>query len=131
MSAGNNNRSVPELLGDLLDQSSTLIRKEIQLVRAEMGEKISTVGASGVAIGGAAVLLLGAVILLLHSLASFLVVLGVPPALAQLIVGLAAALGGYLVLRGALTQLKASNLTPERTTTQLSRDAAAVKEQVR
>jgi hypothetical protein len=38
---------------------------------------------------------------------------------------------GYVVLRGGLSRLKASNLTPDRTVAQLSRDAEVAKEQVR
>ncbi|MGG5808559.1 phage holin family protein [Falsiroseomonas sp. CW058] len=125
-------RSLPELFGDLVNQLSTLFRKEIQLARAEMGEKVNetTAALPGLAIGG--VLLLGALIMLLHALAALLIRLfDLAPGWGYLITGLIAALGGYLLLKGALAKLKMSNLMPERTAHQLSRDAQVAKEQVR
>ena len=125
------NRSVPDLLGDLVEQSSTLVRKDVQLARAELGEKASQVGASvgASAVGG--VLLLAALMVLLDTLVAFLVSLGLSVPLAGLIVGIVVAIIGYVVLRGGMNRLKAANLTPERTVTQLSRDASAAKEQMR
>lgn len=125
------NRSVPDLIGDLVDQTSTLVRKEVQLARAEMSEKVSQIGASagGIAVGGA--LLLAALIVLLNAVAAFLVTLGLSVWLSSLIVAVVVAIIGYVMLRAGLNRLKAANLTPQRTVTQLSRDAAAAKEQVR
>ncbi|HWX48989.1 MAG TPA: phage holin family protein [Roseomonas sp.] len=125
------NRSVPDLIGDLVDQTSTLLRKEVQLARAEMSEKVSQVGASAgsIAVGGA--LLLAALIVLLNAIAAFLVTLGLSVWLSSLIVAVVVAIIGYIMLRAGLNRLKAANLTPQRTVTQLSRDATAAKEQVR
>jgi hypothetical protein len=125
------NRSVPELFNDIVAQLSSLFRKEVQLARAEVGEKVSQAGgaAGSIAVGG--VLLLGALIMLLHALAALIVYLGLAPGWAYLITGVVVALIGYFVLRGGLSRLKASNLTPQRTVEQLSRDAAVAKEQVR
>ena len=39
-------RSIPDLLGDLVDQTSTLVRKEVQLARAEFSEKLATIAAA-------------------------------------------------------------------------------------
>jgi len=125
------NRSVPDLLGDLVEQSSTLVRKEVQLARAEIGEKVAQVGASAGAIAVGGVLLLAALMVLLDAVVAFLVWLGLSVPLASLIVAVVVAIIGYVVLRGGLNRLKAANLTPERTVTQLSRDASAAKEQVR
>lgn len=124
-------RSVPDLLGDLVNQTSTLFRKEIQLARAELGEKASLVGSAGVSIGAGAVLLLGALIILLQAAVVALVEYAdLPATIAALIVAAVAAVIGYLILRGGLNHLKASSLAPTRTVTQLSRDADVVKEQV-
>ncbi|MFC0388910.1 phage holin family protein [Muricoccus vinaceus] len=125
------NRSVPDLLGDLVQQTTTLVRKEVQLARAEMGEKVTKAGAAagGIAVGG--VLLLAALVILLEALVDFLVTLGLSAPVAGLIVAVVVALIGYIMLQSGLKALKASNLTPERTVNQLSRDAAAAKETVR
>lgn len=124
-------RSLPELFGDLVNQLSTLLRKEVQLARAEVSEKVNeaTSAIPGIAIG--AVLLLGALIMLLHALAIGMVrLLEIGPGLAYLITGVVVAIGGYVLLKGAISKLKASNLMPERTAQQISRDAQAVKEQL-
>ena len=125
------NRSVPDLLGDLVQQTTTLVRKEVQLARAEMGEKVSKAGAAagGIAVGG--VLLLAALVILLEAVVAFLVTLGLSAPLAGLIVAVVVALIGYIMLQSGLKALKAGNLTPERTVNQLSRDAQAAKETVR
>jgi hypothetical protein len=49
---------------------------------------------------------------------------------ARLIVGVVVALVGYALVRSGMSGLKASNLVPNRTVEQLSRDAAVAKEQV-
>ena len=67
------NRSVPDLLGDLVNQTTTLVRKEVQLARAELGEKVSVVGAAGMSLGIGAALLLGALIALIQGAIALLV----------------------------------------------------------
>lgn len=123
--------SVPELLSSALGQVSTLFRKEIQLARAEMGEKFGQAAGAVVPIAAGGAVLLGSLILLLFALASLLVRLfGIATGWAQLIVAVVFALIGYLLVRSGLSTLKTSNLVPERTVEQVSRDAQAVKEQV-
>lgn len=125
-------RSVTDLLGDLVGQTSTLVRKEIQLARAEMGEKFAQVGAGAASIGIGGALLLGALFVLLQTAVLFLAeVLDLSPTLSGLIVALVSALAGYLILRGGVAKMSPSNLTPDRTAAQLSRDADVVKEQMR
>ncbi|MFC7737303.1 phage holin family protein [Roseomonas sp. GCM10028921] len=127
-----NDRSIPDLLGDLVDQTSTLVRKEVQLARAEIGEKVTIAGAAAGAIAVGAFLLLASLIVLLQAAVAALVeYVGLSATVSALIVAVVVALIGYIVLRGGLSRLKASNLTPDRTVTQLSRDAGVVKEQVR
>ena len=123
--------SVPELLSNALGQVSTLFRKEIQLARAEMGEKFGEAAGAIAPIAAGAAVLLAALVLLLFALASLLVRFGVAVGWAQLIVGAVFALVGYALVRSGLSKLKTSNLMPERTAEQLSRDAQAAKEQVR
>ncbi|MBO1079063.1 phage holin family protein [Roseomonas haemaphysalidis] len=124
-------RSVPDLLGDLVQQSSSLVRQEVQLARAEMGEKVSQLGTAAASIGVAGALLLGALIILLQAVVALLVSFGLQAWVAGLIVGVVVALIGYLLLQGALTKMKAANLTPERTVNQVSKDATVAKEAVR
>lgn len=130
-SDGNANRSLPELFSNLVGQLSTLFRKEVQLARAEMGEKFGQMAGAFAPLGAGGALLLGALIMLLFALESLLVSFGLAVGWSRLIVGVVAALAGYGLLRSGLSQLKTSNLMPERTAEQISRDAQVAKEQVR
>lgn len=125
-------RSVGDLLGDMVTQLSTLFRKEVQLARAEMSEKVSEAGGSipGIA-GGGALAFGGLVLLLMAAAAGIARLLEIAPGWGMLIVGVLAAVIGYALIRGGLSKLKATNLTPHRTAEQLARDAQAAKEQVR
>jgi hypothetical protein len=126
------NRSVGELLGDMVNQVTQLFRKELQLARAEMGEKVSEAGSAvpGIA-GGGALAFGGMILLLLAAAAGISRLFGLEAGWGMLIVGVLAAVIGYALVRGGLAKLKATNLTPHRTAEQLARDAQAAKEQVR
>lgn len=126
------NKSVPDLLGDLVNHTSTLVQKEVQLARAELGEKVSVVGGAASSLGIGAGLLLGALFALTYALIALLVELfGLSETLSAFLVAALFGLVGFLVLRGGLAKLQNFNLTPDRTVAQLSRDAQVVKEQVR
>lgn len=125
-------RSVADLLGDLVDQTSTLVQKEVQLARAELAEKASRVAGAVVSLGAGAVLLIGALIALVQgAIAALVEYAGLSATVSALIVAVVVALVGYLVMRGGLATLKSFSITPDRTAAQLSRDAEVVKEQVR
>ncbi|MBY0329643.1 MAG: phage holin family protein [Acetobacteraceae bacterium] len=121
---------MPELASSLVGQISTLFRKEVQLARAEMGEKLGSMAGAVVPMAAGGGLLLGALVLLLLALASLLVHLGVIRGWAELIVGILAAIGGYVLIRTGISKLGSASLVPSRTMEQLSRDAQVAKEQV-
>lgn len=125
------NRTVPDLLGDLIQQATTLMRQEVQLARAEMSEKLSSAGAAigAMAVGG--VLLLAALVILLQAAVAALVEhTELSATSASLIVGAVVGLVGTLSLRGAIKRLKSITPVPHRTATQVSRDVDVVKEQI-
>lgn len=128
--SGDNQRSATDLFGSVVTQISTLFRKEMQLARAEMGEKVGEASGAAalIAIGGG--LLFAGLIILLQGIVTFLVYAGIPVAWSQVIVFVVVGLIGYSMLRSGMNRLKATNLVPSRTAEQLSRDAAVVKEQV-
>jgi len=126
------NRSVGTLFTDALGEMSTLVRKEVQLARAEMSEKVGQVTGALPALAAGGAMLVGALLLLLHALALLVAHLfDLADGWGYLIVGAVAAIAGYLMLKGGLSRLRFSNLVPNRTAEQLSRDAAVAKEQVR
>jgi len=120
-------RPVAELLKQLANETTTLVRQELDLAKAEMREKAGKVGAGagmwGTA-GAAALLALGA-------LTAFLILAldGVMPSwLAALIVGIAyAAIAGFLYLRGKQRVEEAGSPVPEQTVETLKEDAQWAK----
>ena len=134
-------RTVPQLLSDLARELTTLFRKEGQLIRAELSEKVTQVEV------GAGSILAGAIVLLvsLNVLAGALVVAisrigaeqadpaiqdsGIGLGWASLIVGVILAIIGAILVKKGTSNM--SNLAPDRSMNQVSRDANLVKEQVR
>jgi uncharacterized membrane protein YjfL (UPF0719 family) len=122
-------RTLPDLISDLTSDVTTLIRKESELVRTEVSEKISQGGkAAGLASFGAALLLGGFLILLQAAVLALSKVLD--PVWASIIVGGVVAALGFVVVRSAVEKLKPKSLQPDRAVRQLQKDARMLKEQV-
>ena len=128
--AHNYNRSVPEIFSSILNQLTNLFRKEMQLARTEVSEKV------GQAVGGIVMVLIGAVLLipalviLLQAGVAALIDAGMEAHWAALIVGGAALLLGAILAMIGVSRLKAENLAPKRTIEQLRQDTVVAKEQV-
>jgi putative Mn2+ efflux pump MntP len=123
MQAVREERSIGQLLKELRDETTTLLRQEVDLAKAEMSEKASRTGKNlgSLAVGGGvaflgALALLAAVIYGLTSILNQLMPVGVAIWLAPLIVGVVLAAIGYSMLQKALAALKQESLTPQRTT---------------
>lgn len=119
-------RSLGQILRDLRDETSTLLRQEVDLAKTEMSEKAATVGSNlgSVAVGGAvafagALTLLAALTLGLISLMSEVMSRDVAMWLAPLLVGLVLAAVGYSLIKKALQALKQEGIAPKRTTQSL------------
>ncbi|MET0339341.1 MAG: phage holin family protein [Caulobacter sp.] len=122
-------RSIPQLLGAFTSDLTTLLRKESELVRAEFSEKLGGLAKGGGELAAGAICLMAALIVLLQALVMALSKV-MDPVWAALLVGLAvAALGGVLLKAGVKTA-KISNLTPDRTIRQVEKDINLAKEQV-
>lgn len=138
MASSEESRSLPELLGGLAGDISSLFRKEIQLAKAEVSEKASgMVGGIQSAVAGV-ILVLGALGVLLGALvallAAFFVAQNMDPtlsaALAAAIVGIIVGVIGYVLINRGMAAFKTTNLNLDRTTTSLGRDANIVKERL-
>jgi len=116
-------RGPATLLADLVNQVTELFRKEIQLLRAEMNEKKNQLTAALGLIVVGAVLGLTALNVLAGALVRAIERTGIDAGWAALIVGV-------ILARKGMDNLKANQLTPERTTRAASRDAALVKEKM-
>jgi hypothetical protein len=124
-------RSVPEIVSDLFLQTTSLMRKEVQLARTEMSENVASVGRGlGMIIGGAVLLIPALVILLQAAVSALVEQYGLASYWSSLIVGgIVLVLGLILLLIGA-SRLKMDNIMPSRTVHQLQRDASVANEQV-
>lgn len=136
MSSVSEQRSLPDLLRDLMNDVTSLFRKEIQLAKAEAGEKVgkAMVGVEMLAAGG--ILAIAALGVLLSAavagVAALLTSLGMGEAaasgIAALIVGGIVAVIAYTLIKRGVSALKAQNLMLDRTAHSLERDASVLKE---
>jgi xanthine/uracil permease len=134
MQAVREERSIGQLLKELRDETTTLLRQEVDLAKTEMGEKASRVGKNvgSLAVGGGvaflgALALLAAVIYGLTSILNQFMSVGVAIWLAPLIVGLVLAAIGYSLVQKALATLRQESLTPTRTTQTLQENKEWLK----
>jgi hypothetical protein len=117
------NRSIPDVLGDVVHNMTNLVRKEAQLARAEMSEKVTNAATGiGMAIFGA-VLAIPALVILLEAIVAGLMRAGLPVYWSALIVGGVTLIIGLALLYSGANKLKGDNLVPEKTIHQLQRDA--------
>ncbi|HWF01729.1 MAG TPA: phage holin family protein [Caulobacteraceae bacterium] len=122
-------RTIPELLSALTSELANLVRKESELVRTEVSEKVDQALHAGARMGIGAALLLGAFQVILAALVLALSKV-MDPLWASIIVAIVVGAAGFVLIRTATSQIKPANLAPERSQRQLQKDAQLVKEQV-
>ena len=119
-------RTLPELVSQLTTDLATLVRKESELVRTEMTEKLHTAGKAVGEIVAGGIFVLAALGVLLAA-----VVAGLSeymhPAFAALIVGVVVAAVGILLIRAGVKMMTPEHLKPNRSARQLQKDAQLVK----
>jgi hypothetical protein len=127
-----NQRSMPEIIGDLFAQLTILLRKEAQLARAEVSENMTGLaGGLGVMVAGAVLLIPALVILLQAAVAALTDSGGLAPYWSALIVGGIVLIVGLILLSVGIGRLKAGSIVPSRTVHQLQRDAEVAREKAR
>jgi hypothetical protein len=127
---GKDDRSLGELFSELAQETSTLVRQEVDLAKTEIGQKASRVGKDvGFLAAGGAVAYAG----LLAILAAVVVVLDtfLPLWLAALLVGLVVAAVGYFLVKKGLDALKSEDVAPRQTIETLKEDGQWIKDQTR
>jgi hypothetical protein len=125
---GRDDRSLGELFSELSQETTTLIRQEVNLAKTEMSQKASRVGKHiGVLAAGGAVAYAG----LLAIIAGVIALLGlaIPLWLSALLVGLVVAGAGYFLVRRGLDALKQEDLAPRETIQTLKEDKEWAKDQ--
>lgn len=127
--AGPGEPSIAELMGNLITDAQTLVRKEIELGRAELSAEIAKAKRAGIALGvGAALAGVGALLLVIM-LVQVLIAWGAAPWLAYLIIGGALTLVGALALVGGLRRVQTVDPVPRETLQSVREDVEWLKEQ--
>jgi xanthine/uracil permease len=124
------NRSVGELLRDLANDVTALIRQELNLARTEAQDKLHQTITAVIAMIAGALIAFAALIILLDALVYGLTEAGLQRWLAALIVGGVVAIIGFILVRKGQNDLSASRLAPDRTAANVRKDINLVKEQV-
>jgi len=122
--------SLGDLVLGLTDDITTLVRKEVELAKAEVQESVQEgAQAAGMVAAGGMVAYAG----LLLILAALAIALGdwwENYWLGAAVVGLVTGLIGWSLLNGGLKQLKQVSLVPRRTMSSISSDAKMAKEKL-
>ncbi len=122
--------SIADLIRNLATDLSTLLGKEIELAKSEVGESVTEAKtAVGAIATGAAMAMAGLVVLLMSAVYGLSNV--VEPWLAALIVGAAALLVGYLMIGSAKKKMSANSFVPDRTLDSTKKDQETVKRATR
>ncbi|PLS87347.1 MAG: phage holin family protein [Actinobacteria bacterium] len=128
MMQGRDDRSIGELFAELSRETAALVRQEMNLAKAEMGQKASRAGKHvGFLAAGGAVAYAG--LLAIIAGAIFLLGLVIPLWLSALLVGIVVAIVGYLLVRKGLDALKQEDLAPRETIETLKEDKEWARDQ--
>jgi len=115
-------RSLGELLKDLTQEITTLVRQEAKLAKAEMSEKASRIGKDLAFLAAGGAVAYAGLLALIAALIIMLANMGLGWGGAALLVGLVVTgLGGFLVMKG-LNALKQEDLVPRQTIESLKED---------
>jgi Putative Actinobacterial Holin-X, holin superfamily III len=121
-------RTIPELLSDVLAQLAKLIGNEFDLAKTELSTKASEVGRGAMLIGIGAVFLIPALVMLLLAAAAALMHAGFSDPAAYLMTGGATVLLAAILIAVGISRLSGDALKPSVTLDQLQRDKVAAKE---
>jgi hypothetical protein len=125
----NSDQSIGELLGELMRETTTLIRQEITLAKNEMTRKASDAARNIAVLAVGGTVAYAGILAIVAAIVLMFVNAGLAPWLAALIVGVViAAIGGVMAMKG-LNALKHADMAPRQTIETLKEDAQWVKQQ--
>lgn len=119
--------SAVNLIGDAMSHVSSLVRKEVDLARAEVSQNISRATTAIGLLAGAIVAAIVALNVLSAAVVAALANAGIDAGWAALIVGVVLAVVAWGLASKGANDLKASSIAPSRTTENIKRDANALK----
>ena len=121
-------KGVVDLAGDALKEIATLIQTELQLLRAEVSEKLTFTALSAALIGSGALLLMATLVLLLEAAVTGLVAIGLSWTAATLIVAIGTLIVGAGLVWLGFNRLSVARLAPTKTIDQLQKDSTIAKQ---
>jgi hypothetical protein len=120
-------RTVSTLLGDALSQFAKLFQNEVDLAKAELGEKAQQVGGALGFFAAGAMLVIPALVMVLFALSAALTAAGWSQPLSYLTSAIAAAVIAGVLFAIGINRFDSSNLVPRETMRQLKKDKDAMK----
>jgi hypothetical protein len=122
--------SLGDLVVGLTDDISSLVRKEVDLAKAEFQESIKKGGQAGGMVATGGMVAYAGLLLILAAVAVALGDWWENYWLGAAVVGLVTGIVGWAMLNGGLKQLKEVSLVPHKTLESLERDAQMAKEKL-
>src|SRR4051795_6797187 len=127
----NDLRAISTLLGDALSQFAKLFQNEMDLAKAEVGDKLQKLGGALGLIAGGAVLVIPAIVMALFALSAALISAGWSQPVSYLTSAIVAAVLAGILFAVGMNRLDARHLAPRETLRQLEKDKDTVKGMVR
>src|SRR6478609_2279648 len=127
MSTQSDLRTISGLLGDVLSQFTKLFQNEVDLAKAELGEKAQQVGGAIGLFAAGAILVIPALVMALFALSAALMAAGWSQPLSYLASAIVAAVIAGVLFAIGINRLDARNLAPRETMRQLEKDKDTVK----
>src|SRR5690242_16845117 len=124
-------RNISALVGDALSQVAKLFQNEVDLAKAEVGEKAQMIGAAAAFIAGGAILVIPALVMALFALSAALVAAGWSQPASYLTSAIVAAVIAGVLFAIGINRLDARKLAPRETMRQLEKDKDTMKGMVR
>ena len=131
MRGNQDDRTLSELLAELSQDVRTLVRQEILLARTELAQKAGKLTKSAALIVAGGLVAYGGLLAIVAAVVLGLIEMGVPPALAALLGGIATAVIGYVLVRSGLRSVRRQELKPNQTIDSLKEDAQWLRAQTK
>ena len=108
-------RSLGALFSDLSQQTADLVRQEMRLAKAELGDKLANAGRHAMLIGAGAAFGLAAVVALAAAIALLLIEVGILPWLAAVLTALVMGVAAFALAQSGISALKNQSIAPVET----------------
>lgn len=123
----NDLQTISTLLGDALSQFAKLFQNEVDLAKAELGEKVQKISGGLIYVAAGTILVIPALVMALFALSAALIAWGWSQPLSYLTAAVVAAVIAGVLFSVGIKRLDPSDLKPRHTLRQLEKDKDTVK----